>query len=37
MALHQTDKAIDAWKKSISLEANEEVKRKLDHYSGGSW
>ncbi len=36
IALGQTDKAIAAWKKSISLEPSEEIKRKLDHYSGGS-
>jgi tetratricopeptide (TPR) repeat protein len=35
-ALHQMDKAIAAWKKSLSLETNEEIKRKLDQYSGGS-
>jgi tetratricopeptide (TPR) repeat protein len=36
MALHQTGKALEAWKKSFSIEANEEVKRKLDRYSGGT-
>jgi tetratricopeptide (TPR) repeat protein len=35
-ALRQTDKALAAWKKSLSLESNEEIKRKLDQYSGGS-
>jgi len=37
MALHQTGKAIEAWKKSFSIEASDAVKRKLDLYSGGSW
>jgi len=36
MALHQTAKAIDAWKKSLSIESNPEVKKKLDLYSGGA-
>jgi len=35
-ALHQTGKAIEAWKKSLSVESNDEVKRKLDLISGGS-
>ncbi len=35
-ALHQTGKAVEAWKKSLSIEANDDVKRKLDRYSGGS-
>jgi tetratricopeptide (TPR) repeat protein len=29
-ALHQTEKAREAWKKSVSLEPNDEVKKKLD-------
>jgi tetratricopeptide (TPR) repeat protein len=29
-ALNQTDKAREAWSKSVSLEANEEVQKKLD-------
>jgi tetratricopeptide (TPR) repeat protein len=35
-ALHQTDKAVAAWKKSFSLESNDDVKHKIDLYSGGS-
>jgi tetratricopeptide (TPR) repeat protein len=35
-ALHQTDKALAAWKKSLSLESNDEIKHKVDLYSGGS-
>ncbi|HEX4122691.1 MAG TPA: tetratricopeptide repeat protein [Verrucomicrobiae bacterium] len=35
-ALHQTDKALAAWKKSLSLESNDDVKYKIDLYSGGS-
>jgi tetratricopeptide (TPR) repeat protein len=37
LALRQTDKALAAWRKSLSIEANDEVKRKLDLYSGGSF
>jgi tetratricopeptide (TPR) repeat protein len=36
MALHQAEKAIDAWKKSFAIEANPDVKKKLDLYSGGA-
>ncbi len=36
LALRQTDKALAAWRKSLSIEANDEVKRKVDLYSGGS-
>jgi len=36
VALHQTDKAIDAWKKSYAIDANEEAKQKLEQYSSGS-
>jgi predicted negative regulator of RcsB-dependent stress response len=36
LALHQIDKAIEAWKKSYAIDANEDVKRKLDQFSGGS-
>jgi tetratricopeptide (TPR) repeat protein len=36
LALGETDKAIAAWKHSISLEPNDEIKRKVDQYSGGS-
>jgi tetratricopeptide (TPR) repeat protein len=36
LALRQTDKALAAWRKSFSIEANDEVKRKLDLHSGGS-
>jgi len=35
LALHQVDKAIEAWKKSYAIDANEEVKHKLDQFSGG--
>jgi tetratricopeptide (TPR) repeat protein len=35
LALHEIDKAVEAWKKSFSLEANEDVKHKLEQYSGG--
>jgi len=35
-ALRETDKAVAAWKKSLSIESNDEVKRKLAVYSGGS-
>jgi tetratricopeptide (TPR) repeat protein len=37
LALHQTGKAIEAWKKSFAIDANEDAKRKLDQYSGGSF
>jgi Tfp pilus assembly protein PilF len=30
-ALNQRDKAREAWQKSVSLEANEEVKKKLEN------
>ncbi len=36
LALRQNDKAIEAWKKSLSLESNDEIKRKMDQFSGGS-
>jgi tetratricopeptide (TPR) repeat protein len=36
LALHQTDKAIEAWKKSFSIDANEEAKHRLDQFAGGS-
>jgi tetratricopeptide (TPR) repeat protein len=36
LALHQTDKAIEAWKKSYAIDANEEAKQKLEQYSSGS-
>ena len=36
MALHQPAKAIEAWKKSYSIDATPEVKKKLDTYSGGA-
>jgi tetratricopeptide (TPR) repeat protein len=36
LAVGQTDKAIAAWKKSLSLQSNEDVKQKVDRYSGGS-
>jgi tetratricopeptide (TPR) repeat protein len=36
LALHQIDKATAAWKKSLSLESNDEIKRKLEQYTGGS-
>lgn len=36
MALHQPAKAIEAWKQSISIESNPDVKKKLDLYSGGA-
>jgi tetratricopeptide (TPR) repeat protein len=36
LALHQIDKAIEAWKKSFSIDANEEAKHKLEQFSGGS-
>jgi tetratricopeptide (TPR) repeat protein len=36
LALHQTGKAVAAWRKSLSIEASDEVKHKLDLYSGGS-
>ena len=36
LALHQPDKAIEAWKKSYSIDSNEDVKHKLDQFSGGS-
>jgi len=35
-ALRETDKAVAAWKKSLSIEPNDDVKRKLGLYSGGS-
>jgi tetratricopeptide (TPR) repeat protein len=36
LALRQTDKALAAWRKSLSIEANDEIKRKLALHSGGS-
>jgi tetratricopeptide (TPR) repeat protein len=36
MALHQPAKAIEAWKQSLSIESNPDVKKKLDLYSGGA-
>jgi tetratricopeptide (TPR) repeat protein len=36
LALHQIDKAVEAWKKSFAIDANEDVKHKLERYSGGS-
>jgi tetratricopeptide (TPR) repeat protein len=36
MALRQPAKAIEAWKQSLSIESNPEVKKKLDLYSGGA-
>ena len=36
LALHQSAKAIEAWKQSLSIESNPEVKKKLDLYSGGA-
>jgi tetratricopeptide (TPR) repeat protein len=33
-ALNQPDKAREAWKKSVSLEPNEQVKKKLDEPAG---
>jgi len=35
LALHQVNKAVEAWKQSFALEASEDVKRKLELYSGG--
>jgi tetratricopeptide (TPR) repeat protein len=37
LALGQAGKALDAWKKSFSIEASEDVKKKIDRYSGGTW
>jgi tetratricopeptide (TPR) repeat protein len=36
VALRQIDKAVEAWKKSYSIEANDEVKHKLEQYTGGT-
>jgi tetratricopeptide (TPR) repeat protein len=36
LALHQIDKAIEAWKKSYATEPNEDVKHKIDQYWGGT-
>jgi tetratricopeptide (TPR) repeat protein len=36
LALHQIDKAVEAWKKSYAIEPNDDVKHKLDQYSGGT-
>ena len=36
MALRQPAKAVEAWKKSLSIESNPDVKKKLDLYSGGA-
>ena len=36
MALHQLEKARDAWKKSLSIESNEEIKKKLEQAGGNS-
>jgi tetratricopeptide (TPR) repeat protein len=35
LALHQTDKAIEAWKKSYGIDANDEARQKLEQFSGG--
>jgi tetratricopeptide (TPR) repeat protein len=34
LELRQVDKALEAWRKSLSIEPNEEVKKKLDVNSG---
>jgi tetratricopeptide (TPR) repeat protein len=36
LALHQIDKAVEAWKKSFAIDGNEEIKHKFEQYSGGS-
>jgi tetratricopeptide (TPR) repeat protein len=36
LALHQIDKAVEAWKRSFAIDANSDVKHKLEQYSGGS-
>jgi tetratricopeptide (TPR) repeat protein len=36
LALHQIDKAVEAWKKSFAIDGNEDVKHKFERYSGGS-
>jgi tetratricopeptide (TPR) repeat protein len=36
LALHQIDKAVEAWKKSFAIDGNDDVKHKLEQYSGGS-
>jgi cytochrome c-type biogenesis protein CcmH/NrfG len=36
LALHQFDKAVEAWKKSNAIEPNDDVKHKIDQYSGGT-
>jgi tetratricopeptide (TPR) repeat protein len=36
LALHQIDKAVEAWKRSFAIDANADVKHKLEQYSGGS-
>jgi tetratricopeptide (TPR) repeat protein len=36
MALHQPSKAIQAWKQSLSIESNPDVKKKLDSVPGGA-
>ncbi|HZM03056.1 MAG TPA: tetratricopeptide repeat protein [Candidatus Saccharimonadales bacterium] len=35
-ALHQTGKAIESWKKSLSIESNADIQKKLELYSGGT-
>jgi tetratricopeptide (TPR) repeat protein len=34
LALHQIDKAVEAWKKSFAIDGNNDVKHKLEQYSG---
>jgi tetratricopeptide (TPR) repeat protein len=36
LALHQLDKAVEAWKKSFAIDGSDDVKHKLEQYSGGS-
>jgi tetratricopeptide (TPR) repeat protein len=36
MALRQPEKARDAWKKALSIESNDSVKKKLDQLAGAS-
>jgi Tfp pilus assembly protein PilF len=36
LALHQAGKALEYWKKSFSVETSDDVKHKIEQYSGGT-
>jgi Tfp pilus assembly protein PilF len=36
LALHQIDKAVESWKKALSIEPSDDIKHKLEMYTGGT-